>query len=89
MRTAKVDLNQAAIVQALRDAGAVVQSLASLGKGVPDLLVSRDQRVWVVEVKGPKGTLTPDQIKWIAAWQSPVHIVRTAGDALRVIGVIE
>ena len=89
MRAARVDLNQASIVAALRDAGATVQSLASMGKGVPDLLVSHEQQVWVVEVKGPKGTLTPEQVEWIAAWQAPVHIVRTADDALRVIGVIE
>ena len=89
MRAAKVDLNQATIVAALRDAGAVVQSLASLGKGVPDLLVSHAQQVWCIEVKGPKGTLTPDQVEWIGQWQAPVHIVRTADDALRVIGVIE
>ena len=89
MRAAKVDLNRAAIVQALRDAGAVVQSLASLGKGVPDLLVSRAQCVWCIEVKGPNGKLRPEQIEWISKWQAPVHIVRTADDALRVIGVIE
>lgn len=88
-RAAKVDANQTQIVEALRAAGATVQSLASVGDGVPDLLVSRAQRVWCIEVKGPKGTLTPDQIEWIGQWQAPVHIVRTADDALRVIGVIE
>ena len=89
MRAARVDLNQATIVQALRAAGATVQSLASLGRGVPDLLVSHGQQVWCLEIKGPKGTLTADQVAWIAAWQAPVHIVRTTDDALRVIGVIE
>ena len=89
MRAAKIDANQPEIVEALRAAGCTVQSLASMGRGVPDLLVSHAQQVWVVEVKGPKGTLTPEQVEWIAAWQAPVHIVRTADDALRVIGVIE
>lgn len=89
MRAARVDANHGDIVEALRAAGATVQSLASLGKGVPDLLVSHAQRVWCFEIKGPKGKLTPDQVEWIGQWQAPVHIVRTADDALRVIGVIE
>lgn len=83
----KVDANQKPIVDALRAAGASVQSLASLGKGVPDLLVSKGQ-TWLIEVKGPKGKPTPDQEKWIAAWNGPVHIVRTVDDALQLIGVL-
>lgn len=38
-RAAKVDATQAAIVQALRDAGCKVLSLAAMGKGAADLLV--------------------------------------------------
>ena len=37
---AKIDSNQNEVVNALRKAGASVQSLAALGKGVPDLLVA-------------------------------------------------
>lgn len=38
-RAARTDANQTAIVEALRKCGASVQSLAAVGKGVPDLLV--------------------------------------------------
>ncbi|HJP47915.1 hypothetical protein [Acinetobacter venetianus] len=38
-RAAKIDANQTEIVKALRKFGASVQSLASTGKGCPDLLV--------------------------------------------------
>lgn len=41
-RAAKVDDNQAKIVAALRKRGHLVQSLASVGNGVPDLLVGVD-----------------------------------------------
>ncbi len=88
-RAAKVDANQDPIVSAYRAVGASVQSMASLGKGVPDLLVAYRGQVWVIEVKGPKGTLTPDQVKWIGEWKAPVHIVRTPDDGLRLIGAIE
>ena len=87
----KVDHNQAEIVKALRKAGASVLSLASLGQGVPDLLVGRqggNPGLWLVEVKGPRGTLTPDQVAWFDMWPGPVHIVRTADEALRLVGVI-
>ena len=39
MRAARVDQNHVEIVKALRDHGAFVVSLATVGKGVPDLLV--------------------------------------------------
>jgi Holliday junction resolvase len=89
MRFGKVDLNQGAIVDALRKVGVSVQSLASLGKGVPDLVAAKGAMTWLIEVKGPKGQLTPDQVKWVAAWRGDVHVVRTVDDALRLVGVIE
>jgi hypothetical protein len=43
---------------------------------------------FVIEVP-PKGQLTPDQVKWVAAWRGDVHVVRTVDDALKLVGVIE
>jgi len=51
----KVDANQAEIVAALVSAGAMVQSMASVGRGCPDLLVGHNGRWVVMEVKD--GTL--------------------------------
>lgn len=42
---------------------------------------------WVIEVKGPKGKLTPAQVEFMATWPGVVHIVRSVGDALRLVGV--
>ena len=50
-RAAKVDANQAEIVQALRQIGAVVQSLAAVGNGCPDLLVGYRNRLFLLELK--------------------------------------
>ena len=41
MRAARVDDNHVAVVEALRKAGAMVQSLAAVGDGVPDLLIGK------------------------------------------------
>jgi hypothetical protein len=87
-RAAKVDANQSEIVEALRKVGVSVQSLASIGRGCPDLVAAKGAQAWLIEVKGPNGTLTPDQQEWIANWRGPVHIVRTVDEALQLVGVI-
>lgn len=84
-RAAKVDLSQAAIVKALRGAGVQVQSLAAIGRGVPDLLCARAGRIWLIECKTAHGKLTPAQRAWHALW--PVHICRTPEEALRAVGL--
>jgi hypothetical protein len=90
---AKIDSNQNEVVDALRKAGASVQSLAALGKGVPDLLVSIRGVNLLMEIKDgskPKSAqkLTEDQLKWHGAWQGPVCIVDGPKAALRMIGVV-
>lgn len=87
MRAARTDANQGEIVKALRAAGASVQSLATIGKGCPDLVAAKGPDTWLIEVKGLKGKLTDDQVKFISEWRGVVHIVRTAEDALQLVGV--
>lgn len=84
----RTDDNQAAIVKALRDAGAGVESLASIGGGCPDLLVSYYDGMYLMEVKAWfYGRLTKPQRAWIAKWKARVHIVRNVEQALAVIGI--
>ena len=94
-RAAKIDANQEQVVQALRAAGAVVQTLAAVGKGVPDLLVGYQGKTLLLEVKdGSKPPserrLTEDQIKWHGAWRGgPLAIVDGPEAALRMLGAIK
>ena len=85
---AKVDANHGEIVAALRKAGVSVQSMAAIGKGCPDLLAAKGGKVWTIEIKGPKGKLTPDQVEWIDKWKGDVHIIRTVDEALTLVGVL-
>ena len=78
----KPDANQSVIVDALLAAGYRVQTLAAVGVGCPDLLCSLGGRMWLLEVKEPKGVLTPAQKRWIATWDAPVYIVHTPEEAL-------
>jgi len=88
-RAAKIDQNQPDIVEALRKVGASVVSLASIGQGCPDLLACKGDKLWLIEVKGPKGTLTDDQKRFILNWSGTVHIIRTPDEALKLVGEIE
>lgn len=83
---AKADANQPEIVDTLRAAGCVVQHLHTVGRGVPDLLVSRHGVNYLIEVKTEDGELTKAEKAWIAAWDAPVYVVRTVEEALQAVG---
>lgn len=95
-RAARIDATHTEIVAGLRACGAAVTSLAGVGAGVPDLLVSYRSRWAVLEVKqplGPRGGESADgqrlrasQRKWLASQRAPVHVVRSLDDALEAIG---
>lgn len=84
-RAAKVDANHQEIAWGFKQLGCSVQSLANIGKGVPDLLVSRRGITWLVEVKQPKGKETPDQVEWSGKWQGRRAIARTLNDVADVV----
>ena len=91
-RAAKTDANQGEIVQALRDVGCTVQSLAPVGDGVPDLLVGYRGVNLLLEVKdGNKPPsarkLTPDQEKFHATWRGQKAVVTSREEALRAVGI--
>lgn len=94
-RAAKIDANQEQIVQALRAAGATVQSLAGVGVGVPDLLVGHQGKTLLLEVKDSRQPpsarrLTEHQLKWHGAWRGgPLAVVDGVDAALRVLGMLK
>jgi hypothetical protein len=85
-----VDANQDQIVTALRAAGATVQSLARIGQGCPDVLCALGGQMFLLEIKNPGGKdeVNDKQQKWHIAWRAPVHVVRSADEALRAVGAI-
>ena len=87
-RAAKVDANQAEIVAALRRVGCSVQSLADVGRGVPDLLVARGGKNLLMEIKRERGgRLTLVQKQWLREWRGSVYIIRTVEEALQCVGL--
>lgn len=92
-RACNLDSNHVRICLALRAMGATVQSLASMGGGVPDLLVGFRGCNVLLEVKdGSKPpsarTLTKQEAGWHATWGGNVAVVETEEQAqLAVIAV--
>jgi hypothetical protein len=84
-RAARVDANQDEIVSALRSVGAAVQSLAAVGRGVPDLLVGYRGELYLLEVKMPGETLTPRELTWHTLWQGYAAIVYSAEGAIDIL----
>lgn len=91
-RRARIDANHEAVVQALRRAGAQVQSLAAIGGGCPDLLVAKHGKVCLLEVKDgtrrpSERRLTPDEERWHAQWTNhlPVRVVQSVDEALEAM----
>ena len=89
-KAAKIDDNQKAIVNVLRQIGASVQSLAATGKGCPDLLVGYHGINYLMEVKDgdkvlSKQKLTIDQEHWHSLWRGSVHIVKSVDEALKIL----
>lgn len=92
MRARRVDENQAEIVEALRQVGAQVTPMHTLGGGVSDLLVSWRQQWFVFEVKNPAKpkadqALTPDQKRWIGQQHAPVFIVTNPVEAVGILSM--
>ena len=85
-RAARVDANQAEIVEALRQVGASVQLLHRVGGGCPDILVGYRGQNWLMEIKLPTGRVRQGQREWHQQWRGHVAVVYSVGDALRVIG---
>lgn len=85
----RVDSNHAEIVNALRRCGVTVESLHTLGKGAPDLLCGYRGKNTLLEIKTDRGDLNEQQREWHGNWNGQVDVVRTAEEALAVLGAIK
>lgn len=70
---------EAEIVEYLTSIGYAVAKIG--GKGVPDLLVARAGRMWLLEVKAKGGKVRPAQRAWMQRWPAPVWVVTSPEEA--------
>jgi hypothetical protein len=86
----RVDGNHADIMTTFRALGCSVQSIASVGRGCPDLLVGRDGWTVPVEVKdGAKPPsarkLTEDEEIWRANWKGSYALIASPEQAHQMV----
>ena len=83
----RVDANQAMIVRSLEWAGYHVTDLSGCGGGVPDLLCTRNQQCFLVEIKNKDGRnrFTPCQLDYYRLVKAPVFVIRTINDVESLI----
>ena len=90
-RAARVDDNHTEIVHAFRAAGCSVLSLHRVGSGCPDLLIARNGRSALVEIKdGAKSAsrrkLRANQEDFRAQWKGRVYVATSIDDVALIIG---
>jgi len=93
-RAANIDANHRAIVDHLEAIGCSVQSLASAGNGVPDLLVGRRAVNVLIEIKNPQRTpsgrkLRKTQVSFHQRWRGQVAVAHTPQEAEAIVCAAE
>lgn len=84
-----VDANQSAIVAAAIGVGCDVVNLSSLGRGVPDLAIFWHGRgAWLVELKVTGEKPNAAEVAYALRSRTPVHVVRSVDEILKLIGAI-
>jgi hypothetical protein len=81
----RVDSNQSIIIAGLRQFGATVQDLHSVGHGCPDILVGYKFKSFPMEIKSPGGTLTPAEVKWRDTWRGNYYVITSIEQALQIL----
>lgn len=84
----KIDTTQTEIIAAAEGIGCDVVNLSAIGKGVPDLALFWRGKGWLVEVKGPRGKLTPAEEAYAVRSRTPVHIVRSVDELLKLLEAV-
>ena len=86
MLAARVDGNQAQIVEALRAVGCSVVDLHRVGGGVSDLLACFRGETFLIECKVGEPRFTEAEDAFMASWPGRIEVVTSPEGALRAIG---
>ena len=83
-QAARRDANEQEIIQAIKEIARVKNieiSIFQLSQpGICDLLVGVPSGNFLIEVKGKKGKITPQQTAFFTSWKGPAYVTRSASD---------
>lgn len=92
-RKAKVDANQAEVVEALRSLGASVYITSGVGSGFPDIVVGFRGQNYLFEIKDENQPpsakkLTEHEVMFAKDWRGQVNTIENVYEALKVMGAL-
>ena len=75
------DSNHASIVHDLRKLGYAILDLSRVAGGCPDLLICKQGKWWLVEIKSSAASkLNKKQIEWRKTWNGPAPLTARSID---------
>jgi hypothetical protein len=83
-----VDSNHHEIISEAREAGIEILDTHVIGRGFPDCIPIWRGDFWLVEIKTETGKLTDAERAFALRSKTPVHIVRSLDDLLKLVGAI-
>lgn len=87
----RVDTNHAIVVKTLRDFGCSVFDTSAVGRGFPDIVVGKNQKTVLVEIKkDSKEKFTPAQQAFMLNWQgSTVVRIHDIEGAINLVKMLD
>jgi Holliday junction resolvase len=87
----KVDANQSELVKAFKELGCSVFDCSRVAGGFPDLLIGKNKRTVLVEIKATeKSTYTPAQELFMLNWRgSTVVRINDIDGAIRLVKLLD
>ena len=87
----RVDTNHAIVVKTLRDLGCSVFDTSAVGRGFPDIVVGKNQKTVLVEIKKDnKAKFTPAQQAFMLNWQgSTVVRIHDIEGAINLVKMLD
>jgi hypothetical protein len=82
---ARIDSNQAEIMDALRSLGVWCVDMHWCGRGVPDILAVDLAGTFWVEAKGAHGLITPSEREWARKYPGDLYVVRCVEDVVELV----
>jgi len=78
----RVDKNQGVIVSTFRQLGYSVAFTHAIGRGFPDIVVGKNGKTHLIEIKTEAGKLTEQEQAFFDMWKGSVLIIRTIDDVI-------
>ena len=85
----RVDSNHSLVVKTLRELGCSVFDTSSVGRGFPDLVVSKGATALVEVKRDATAPYTKSQLEFLKNWQGTVSRIHDIEGAINLVKILE